>query len=160
MDNQLATTGGFSFSVINPMNENAVMAAINGKTLKMDVSEIYWSPATIGEQKRLIFQELRNEQMPDFKEKDVLVDLQVAVFVEVKKDDKTGEITQQMIKTASTKIVNFCTSKGLPRHACLDVMYKGKAKAKSGNLYDDFAFYLVIQDLPEADTVNVNAEEV
>lgn len=160
--NQIAKSGEFTFAEINPLDESQVLAAVSGKALKMDMSETYWTPLAIGETKRLIFQELRTETMPDFKEKDVLVDLTVAVFVEVCRDQKTGQITQQMVKTASTKIVNFVTSKNLPRHACMEVEYKGKAKSKGGNIYDNFAFYLVIQDIPEEPvaTENVTAEEV
>lgn len=160
--NQIAKKGEFAFAEINPLDESQVLAAVSGKALKMDMSEQYWTPLNPGETKRLIFQELRTESMPDFKDKDVLVDLQVAVFVEVCRDPKTGNITQQMVKTASTKIVNFVTSKNLPRHACMEVEYKGKAKAKTGNLYDNFAFYLVIQDIPEetVETETVIAEEV
>lgn len=133
---------------VNPLNESQVAAFATAKTLPFDMAANYWTPTAPGESKRLIFQGIATEQAPDFADASKMVDLEVARFVEVYVDDKTGEIKQQMVRTASKMILSFLKTfnGGVPRHACLQVEYKGKAKGKKYQ-YDNWAFYPVIQEL-------------
>lgn len=138
------------FNEVNPLNQTQVAAAATGKVLKFDMSANYWTPLQIGERKRLIFQETNIEPAPDFNDPAKMVDLRVAKFVEVYVDEKTGEIRQQMVRTAATKILSFIDSFNLPKHACLEIEYKGKMKSKkAARMYDDFAFYPVMQDIDQ-----------
>ena len=138
------------FAGINPLNRGQVELAATGLALNFDISANYWTPMQIGEKKRLIYQETATEQAPDFNDPTKLVELRVAKFVEVY-INQDGEICQQMIRTAATKILSFIDSFDLPKHACLEIVYKGKMKSKkAARMYDDFAFYPVV--------INVNQE--
>lgn len=139
---------------VNPLNESQVAAIATAQVLNFDMASYYWEPTVVGESKRLIFQEIRNEMLPSFTRLGEFDPVDVAYFVEVYIDQDTAEIKQRMIRTASTKILNFLkkTNGGVPRHACIHIEFKGEKQGKKFR-FDDFAIYPVIQKL---NTVEAN----
>lgn len=135
-------------SEVNPLDSMQVAAIANGEVLPFDMAANYWSPTEKGEKKRLIFQKIVTEPCPSFTDPTVMVDLEVAHFVEVVLDKETGEVTQNMVRTASKMIVSFLKTfnGGVPKHAAMLIEYKGREKGKR-YMYDNWAIRPIIQNV-------------
>jgi len=128
---------------ISNANEAMLNAIADAPQMNFNTKAEYWSPETKGERKRLIFQFVAEKE----KTKNTMSDdpeyvyIDTAYFVELKKDEKTGKMQQQMLKNASTVMVSYLQNNAIPRHSILDIEYLGKKNSKkSGFKFDDFAF--------------------
>lgn len=117
---------------------------ITADCLDFDVKGDYWSPTRPGEQKRMIFQQIKTEQVPDIfgTDKESMVEREAAYFVEVYLED--GEVKQRMIRTMATVLIAYLKKNNVPKHAAMTVEYKGKMKGRQFS-FDDFSIKLLIQ---------------
>ncbi len=126
-------------------NPEALAALVTAPELEFDMKGEYWSPEKDGERKRLVFQHIvEKEPNPNKYGDGEIVYLDVAYFVEVYQED--GEPKQRMLRSASTVLVSFLKKNNVPKHAAIDVVYKGKKKGDK-YMYDDFAIIPVVVDL-------------
>jgi len=128
---------------INNASDAMLEAISNAPQMNFNTKAEYWTPENKGERKRLIFQFIAEKEKTKntMSEDPEYVFLDVAYFVELKKDEKTGKMHQQMLKNASTVMVSYLQNNYIPKHAILDVEYQGKKRSKKGGFsFDDFAF--------------------
>lgn len=141
-----ATAGGNGTGVSNDQIERIMKS----QKLDFDMKGDYWSPEKPGERKRLVFQHLVKGEMVANKfgaDPDEKIPVDAAYFVDLYEEN--GAYKQRMLRSCATVIVSFIERNNVPKHAVLDIEYKGKKKGER-YMFDDFKF------IP----VPVNFEEV
>lgn len=129
------------------LNIDELEKIASAPSLDFDMKGEYWTPVQPGERKRLIFQYLvKDELVPNKYGSDPseVIPIDTAYFVE--SYNENGIHKQRMIRSCATVIVSFIIRNRVPRHAVMDIQYKGKKKG-STFFYDDFAFIPVIVNL-------------
>jgi len=109
-------------------------------SLDFDMKGDYWSPEKPGERKRLVFQHLVKGELVANKfgaNPDELIPVDTAYFVELYQENNTFK--QRMLRTCATVICSFLERNSVPKHAVLDIEYKGKKKGER-YFFDDFKF--------------------
>lgn len=126
------------------VNKEELSQIANADNLDFDMKGEYWTPQAIGERKRMVFQHLVKGEMIANKygaNPDEMVPVDTAYFIEVYKEG--DKVKQQMIRSCATVIVSFLERNRVPKHAILDIEYKGKKRGEKFQ-FDDFKFIPVI----------------
>jgi hypothetical protein len=113
---------------------------MKSQKLDFDMKGDYWSPEMPGERKRLVFQYLvKGELIPNKygADPDERIPVDTAYFVELYEEN--GAYKQRMLRSCAVVVVSFIERNNVPKHAVLDVEYKGKKKGERYN-FDDFKF--------------------
>lgn len=113
---------------------------MKSQKLDFDMKGDYWSPEKPGERKRLVFQYLvKGELIPNKygADPDERIPVDTAYFVELYEEN--GAYKQRMLRSCAVVVVSFLERNNVPKHAVLDVEYKGKKKGERYN-FDDFKF--------------------
>lgn len=109
-------------------------------SLDFDMKGDYWTPEKPGERKRLVFQHLVKGEMVANKfgaNPDEMIPVDTAYFVELYLENNAFK--QRMLRTCATVICSFLERYSVPKHAVLDIEYKGKKKGER-YFFDDFKF--------------------
>lgn len=112
----------------------------NAQSLDFDMKGETWSPQQIGERKRLVFQHLVKGELVANKygsNPDELIQVDCAYFVELYLENKI--LKQRMVRSFATVVVSFLERNRVPKHAIIDIEYKGKKKGNTF-MFDDFKF--------------------
>ena len=115
-------------------------ALADAEALDFDMKGDYWTPEQIGDRKRVVFQHLVKGEMIQNKfgaDPDEKVPVDTAYFVEIYKEGE--QLKQRMLRSCATVIVSFIERNSVPKHAVLDIEYKGKKKGEKF-MFDDFKF--------------------
>lgn len=122
------------------VSQEQMKAISEAESLDFDMKGDYWSPSSVGERKRVIFQHLVRGEFIQNKygsDPDERVPVDTAYFVELYKDGDT--LKQRMLRSCASVIVSFVERNAVPKHAVLDIEYKGKKKGEKF-FFDDFKF--------------------
>lgn len=126
---------------LNPAQLEKIFLA---ESLDFDLKGDYWSPEKPGERKRLVFQNLvKGELVPNKygANPDERIPVDTAYFVELYQEE--GVFKQRMLRSCATVLVSFLERNRVPRHAVLDIEFKGKKKGER-YFFDDFKFIPVV----------------
>lgn len=122
------------------LNQAQLEKIFTAQSLDFDMKGEYWSPEKPGERKRVVFQYMvKGELVPNKygANPDEKVPVDTAYFVELFQED--GVFKQRMLRSCATVVVSFIERNRVPKHAILDLEFKGKKKGEKF-MYDDFAF--------------------
>jgi len=103
----------------------------NAQTLPIDLMADYWTPESIGEQKRVFFIEIKNRLVLD-QSSGELIDLECAFFIE---QTKENELIQ--ISNGSKRLVGALSSNEIRKGTPLLITYMGKKRNKSNGFSSD-----------------------
>lgn len=97
----------------------------------IDVVANYWSPTQRGEQKRVIFNEIKQMKAKDFQDENNLIDLECADFVE----QIDGVLSS--VSNASARLVSALINANIAHGTPLLITYLGKEKNKNNAFESD-----------------------
>jgi len=102
----------------------------------LELNGEYWSPAEVGEKRRMFFKDLRVEMTPD-QRTGADIELLVAYFVEPLPDGKR-RVVRQASRRLTAVFENFADS--IRAGMAFEITYKGKVKNKSNaNMSDSWS---------------------
>jgi hypothetical protein len=122
------------------LSQSQLEQIANAESLDFDMKGETWSPLNVGERKRLVYQQLVKGELVANKfgnSPDELVPVDCAYFVELYHENNAFK--QRMVRSFATVVVSFLERNRVPKHAVLDIEYKGKKKGTTF-MFDDFKF--------------------
>jgi len=122
------------------LSQSQLQQIANAESLDFDMKGETWSPLNVGERKRLVYQQLVKGELVANKfgnSPEELVPVDCAYFVELYHENNAFK--QRMVRSFATVVVSFLERNRVPKHAVLDIEYKGKKKGNTF-MFDDFKF--------------------